>query len=307
MTGESPVGPRDARSLAATLGAVNPLIVAATWAVALVMIWGLVIEPGPRGPTGWLGFDSYAYWLAARRPEPYLALDLPGLDEQFGRFLYPPVFLQLIWPLAQLPWDLFSVLWSGMAAGVFIWLLRPLPWAWAVPAFVILCLEEVILGNARSLISLALVFALGRPLLWAVPVLTKVATGVGVLWHPFRREWGRAATALLTSATLIGLSVALDPKLWRDWLAYLMGSDVDPNDGWIGLTLRWALAVGIVLVAARRGSAWWLPAATALASPVIYIADLSYLAAVPRMLPGDCVAVSTRDGFGDKPEGIDRA
>jgi hypothetical protein len=116
---------------------------------------------------------------------------------------------------------------------------------------------------------------------WALPVLTKVASGVGVLWHPLRGEWRRFAVAVAAVAAVVAISAALEPRLWTDWLAFV--SEQPPTDGYVLAAGRLLLAVALVVVAARLGRPEWLAPATALASPVIYLADLSLLAAMPRL------------------------
>jgi hypothetical protein len=200
-----------------------------------------------------------------------------------GRYLYSPLFAQLLWPITRLPWEVFAPQWSLAMAAVFWWLLRPLSVRWRVPAFVLLCLEEVILGNVRALVAAALVLALRRPAFWALPLLTKVASGVGVLWHVVRREWRAVAVVAGTLTLLVAVSAAFDPDLWRQWVLFLRQEVVVPTGGYPLTVARWALAVVLVVVAARRGRPEWLAPATALASPVIYLADLSLLAAMPRL------------------------
>lgn len=253
------------------------------WSASAIWVWLLTVAQGPRGPEGgWVGVDSYAYWYAFQH-------DLYGYDEVVspgaltGRYLYSPLFAQVLWPVTRLPWEGFAPLWSIAMAAVFWWLLRPLAVRWRVPAFVFLCLEEVILGNVRALIAVALVLALRHPALWAIPLLTKVASGVGVLWPVMRREWRKVAVLLLTLLGLVAVSVALDPQLWLDWIAFLRQEIVVPTGGYPLAVARGLTAVAIVVVAARQGRPHWLAPATALASPVIYLADLSLLAAMPRL------------------------
>jgi hypothetical protein len=270
--------PTSARYLPAT----RTGVLVGLWVVALYWGWFLTIGLGPRGPEGWLGVDSFAYWYGASNPL-YEPNEIVREGQLFGRYLYSPVFAQLVWPLAQLPWELFALLWSGAAAAIFIWMLKPLPVLWSIPLFILLCLEEVMIGNVRAFIGLALILALKRPAWWAVPILTKVASGVGLLWHPWRSEWRHLFTALGGTAAIVAVSFAFDPALWVRWFDYMTSGVVTPPDGFVGGTIRLALAVAITGLAARSGQAWWLPVATALASPVLYLADTSYLAAIPRL------------------------
>jgi hypothetical protein len=253
------------------------------WVASAIWVWLLTAAQGPRGPEGgWVGIDSFAYWYAWDH-DLYAYDDIVQPGAKTGRYLYSPAFAQALWPLTLLPWQVFAWLWTLVMAAVFLWLLRPLPWVWRVPAFVLLCLEEVILGNVRALVAAALVLALRRPVFWALPLLTKVASGIGVLWHPLRGEWRRFFTALATVAVVVAVSVAISPALWVGWLQFLQDESLAPTDGYALAAGRWAAALVLVVVAARWGRAEWLAPATALASPVIYLADLSLLAAMPRL------------------------
>lgn len=254
-----------------------------------------IISLGPRARGEWLGIDAFAYWYAFEHDlyEADGIAQQTGSVESFARYLYSPLFAQLIWPLTQLPWPVFSILWSGSIAAVFLWLLRPLPWIWRIPMFMLLCLEEVLLGNVRAFIALALVVALKHPAAWAVPALTKAVSAVGVLWHPFRGEWRRfgVAIAALVGAVLVSFLAA--PDLWFAWIDYLRA--VEPTEVGVQATVgrpspvtyyfvRLPIAVLLVLMAALAGRPVWLAPATAVASPVMYLfADISFLAAVPRL------------------------
>lgn len=252
-------------------------LIVGVWGASLLWLAAITLYLGPRGPQGmWVGVDSYAYWNA-------FAQGLYNYEGGPGRFLYSPVFAQVLRPLALLPWPVFAWLWSGLVALVFWWLLRPVPLVWRVPAFVFLCLEEVIIGNVRALLALALVVALRHPAAWAFPLLTKVAAGVGLLWHPVRGEWRRLATACLATMGFAGVSWLTAPRYWDAWVEFLASGDVVPHDGFALAVSRIVLAVVVVAAAARLTRPEWLAPATALASPILYFADLSLLAAMPRL------------------------
>jgi hypothetical protein len=252
----------------------------ALYLVALAWTWLVVFGVGPRYANGWLGLDAAAYHQAWSH-------DLYGpLGPGVRRYLYSPVFAQIIWPLAQLPWRAFVLLWTAMVAFIFWWLLRPVPFVWRVPLFLILCLDEVILGNVRALMALALVFSVSQPGWWAVMILTKPATGVGILYYPLRSEWGALLRALGWTLGLAGLSAVIAPVLWRSWLEFLTSGSVVPTFGFPVFVMRLVVAVGMVVVAARKDRYWLVVIAVALASPVINPpSEISLLAAIPRMLP----------------------
>lgn len=258
-------------------------LVVGLWVAAAVWVWALTVAQGPRGPGGaWLGLDSYAYWYAFEH-DLYAYDDVVSEGAKTGRYLYSPLFVQALWPLLQLPWPVFAVVWSIAMAAVFWWLLLPLPLKWRVPVFVFLGLEEVILGNVRALIAVALVAALRRPIMWTIPALTKLASAVGILWHVFRGEWRHVVAAGAYVAFFVSVSWLMSPELWRGWIAFLADAPISPPGGYATLLFRGMVAVGLVLVGVWQRNPAWLAPATALAAPVIYLADLSFLSAVPRL------------------------
>ena len=49
-----------------------------------------------------------------------------------------------------------------------------------------------------------------HPAAWAFPLLTKVTTGVGVLWFAFRRDWRSLGIAIgATAVIVLAIEVAL--------------------------------------------------------------------------------------------------
>lgn len=262
----------DQRDTRRDLALVALYLLAGAWA------WLVIGVVGPRYANGWFGLDAAAYHAAWLH-------DLYGpLEPGVRRYLYSPLFAQAIWPLTELPWDVFIVVWTVTAAGIFWWLLRPLPLVWRLPLFVLLCLDEVILGNIRALLALALVLSATRPGWWALPLLTKPATGVGVLYYVFRADWGSLARALAWTGGLAAASFAIAPDLWRSWFQFMTSGDVEPTYGALVFGGRLLLAVAIVAIAARRRRYWMVVLAVAIASPVINIpSELSLLTAIPRL------------------------
>jgi hypothetical protein len=229
-------------------------------------------------PAGSFGYDSHAYWLAWRgglsssRP--------PGAQDAY---LYSPLFAQLIWPLTLLPARAFEAVWSLGLAVVFAWLLRPTPWRWRLPLY-LLCVPEILAGNLFGLFAAVLVLGTRWPGLWAVPAVTKIVPGgVGLLDLLLRRQWRSAGIAAAVSAAGCLASFAASPHLWVAWVHFLT-TTVDPA-GWRSRPAP-AVAAGAALVAvvalARRHRTL-LPVAMLLASPVIGPNTLTMLAAIPRL------------------------
>ena len=222
-----------------------------------------------------LGVDAHAYWLAARHGHPYGAA--PNTADAY---LYSPAFVQTIWPLARLPWPAFFAIWAAAEAFVFAWLLRPLGWAWGVPAF-LLCGFEIEQGNINAFLALALVAGTRAGAPWAVPALTKITNTLGPIWYLARRDWAALIRFALTVAAIVAISIAISPHQWVDWVKFLDKQ----HSGGIGLPLRVGSAIAITVFAARKRTTWLLAPAMVLASPVLQGVGeyLSLLAAIPRL------------------------
>ena len=228
------------------------------------------------------GSDCHAYWLAWRGPM-YAAG--PSTADAY---LYSPLFAQVLWPLAQLPWPVFAAVVSLTNALLLAWLLKPLGWAWSVPLW-LAGSPEVVSGNIDVVLALAAVVGLRRPLAWVVPALTKVAPCVGPIWFLLRREWRPLAIALGGTLIIALPSVALTPVLWRQWLVFLW---THAGESQIALGLRLSppliirLPIGLAVLAwgAHRNRRWTLPVAMLLCEPVLWQGSFTVLAAIPRML-----------------------
>lgn len=223
------------------------------------------------------GIDSLSYWQAWRH----------GLYTQWGTrtsYLYSPAFAQAIWPLTRLPWPVFSAVWAGLDLACLLWLLAPLRGAWRVAAL-LLFLPEIVIGNLWAMYAVVLVVGFKHPEAWALTVLTKITTGLGLLWFAVRREWRQLAVALSATAAIAALSVVIDPGLWRDWFAFLWEHRAgEPNRPPPPLTVRLPVALALTVVGALRGRPAWLVWGVALASPHFgYISNAVVLAALPRL------------------------
>ncbi|HYP45698.1 MAG TPA: glycosyltransferase 87 family protein [Propionibacteriaceae bacterium] len=245
------------------------------WAFGLVTaILSLILFPR----LGWVGFDAHAYWLAGRSPHPYGGL--PGTRDAY---LYSPVFVQLVRPLALMPWPMFLALWMASEAAVFVWLTAVLPLRWRIPVLLV-CVPEVLFGNVYGFLAAATVLGCRRPAFWTLPLLTKITPGaLGLLWLATQRRWRDVAVALLATGLLVSASFVWEPQLWHEWLQFLRQASGTGVGGW---TLLRTLAAGIVvLVSARLGQPWLLAIALWLGAPVLAASskDLALLCAIPRL------------------------
>ncbi len=258
------------------------LVDALWWAALPGALLFMALQVYEHVQKGVIGFDSHAYWLAARMPETWYLL-APRLRDAY---LYSPAFAQLLWPFGQLPWPVFQILWAATGAVLLFWLLKPLGWRKGLtltPFFV----TELMLGNVYILFATALVIGLTRfPGAFAVFAITKLAPSVVFLWFLVRREWCKAAIAVGTTVAILLASAAINPQAWVDWARFLLTST---GDGSVGAPVRAVVAAVVVIWAARTDRAWLLAPAVLLACPVFGgWGPLAVLAAIPRLraLPG---------------------
>lgn len=228
-----------------------------------------------------MGVDAHAYWLAWRGP---MYTTAPGTPDAY---LYSPAFVQAIWPLAQLPWPLFVSLFTVGLALALAWLLRPLGWKWGAPLW-LAGLPEVISGNIFILMAMAAVIGFARPESWIFVALTKISPTVGPVWFLVRGEWGKLTRCALSLAAITGLSVALAPSLWQEWIEFLR-NHIGDSTGAIGspfmppAIIRVPLGLALTVWAGRENKRWCIPISMLLCTPVLWLGSLTLLAAIPRI------------------------
>jgi hypothetical protein len=226
---------------------------------------------------GTFGFDARAYW----------AVDLASPYElgagALGAFTYTPVAARVFALAGGLAWPDFLWLWSAVLLATLIWLgWRRTLLVLALPPVAI----ELYHGNVNLLIAAAVALGFRYPLAWALPLLTKVTPGVGLVWFAVRREWRSLAVALVATGGLVALSVVVDGRLWSDWLAAVLRTNETPVDQPhlpVPLWLRLPLAALLVGWGARSGRRWTVPAGTVLAMPILWTASVSVLAALAAL------------------------
>lgn len=233
----------------------------------------LFVIVAPQAKT--VGFDAFAYW-SVDIADPY-ATHIGGL----GSFLYTPVLARLFAPATNLDWPTFLWLWLGVLLATALWLGGRRRWLW-VMAFPPVALE-LYHGNVHLLMAAAIALGFRYPAAWAFVLLAKVTPGVGLLWFLVRREWRNLAIALGASAVIVAVSLAVDYRLWVDWVNnQVLGSlQTDPSQPHIDipLLLRLPAAAALVIWGARTNRKWTVPLAAAIAMPVLWIAAFSVVAA----------------------------
>jgi hypothetical protein len=224
--------------------------------IAAVWMHVVVGDPGWRKPL----LDGFAYW-SVDPSDPYRN----GGVGSGGAFLYSPAIAQVFAVIGLLPRELFMIGWPLLSAAVAVWLARP----WS-PALLILALplsQDLLTGNIHILLAGAIVLGMRWPAAWAFVLLTKVTPGVGLLWFAIRREWRSLAIALVTTAVIVIVSIAIAWRPWLDWIALLQQSAPSEQSY---LYLRIVLAAAIVTWGALTDRRWTVPVAGMVAVPILW-------------------------------------
>src|SRR6185503_15491963 len=143
--------------------------------------------------TYWATGDGFSYALS----NPYV----------IGAYLYAPSFAQGLAPITStLPWPWFAALWTAAICAAYIWLVG----RWAFPLVLTGAVAlELYLGQIDVFIAAAVVIGFRYPAVWAFPLLTKVAPGIGLVWFLVRREWRNLAIALTATVAVAGVSAVV--------------------------------------------------------------------------------------------------
>jgi hypothetical protein len=260
------------------IGALQLAARVAAWSGGIIFAWlSVTLVASALG----FGVDSHAYW-AAWRGEMY-----DGAPATRDAFLYSPAFAQAVWPLAQLPWPAFAVVWGLAASATTVWLASGAGSAWVVPLSLLGTLE-ILTGNVNWVLALVAVFGLRYPGLWTIALLTKVTPALGPLWFLARGEWRKLAHAAGWAVAVSLVSFAVSPDLWRNWWDFL-SLHAGSSAGKVGsnflppLTIRLPLVVALIVWGARTDRVWTLPLGMAVVSPVSGIGQLVVLLAVPQL------------------------
>jgi hypothetical protein len=226
--------------------------------------------------------DVRAYW-GIDLAHPYAA----GIPGDHSAYLYSPAFAQLMAPFSLLPFEVFAIAWTALLVGILVWLVKPWP-----PALLMLALPaifEVLVGNVHLIIAAVVVLSFRWPGLWAFPLFTKITPAVGILWDFFRGSWRRFLGTVGLMVAIFGISFALNPTAWFEWVAFLTA---DPGGAEL-IVPRVLASVLMVAFGALTGRRWLVAVAVWLSLPVIYINSWVVLFAiirlkdrVPAVIPG---------------------
>jgi len=214
-------------------------------------------------------------------------------------YLYSPAFAQLMAPFSLLSWPVFAAAWSALNLGALAWM------AGARVAALLLIIpgspvaDEISTGNLHLLLGAAVVVGFRYPGSWALPLLTKVTPGIGLLWFAGRRAWRPFLWAVGITGLIALASFALAPDQWIAWFDVLQRSSEVPVSGSVAvipgpLAARVAVAALVALVAGATGRRWLAPIPLVLALPVPWSSGLSILVAMIPLGREDVMAAYRR-------------
>jgi hypothetical protein len=242
--------------------------------IASALWLAIVLLARPLGGQWRTGQEAFCYWIASLNG-PYALSDWT----QPVAYVYSPAFLQAIAPLTELPWPVFFGVWTALLLLAVRFLTGPRLFAVGV----LLAALELAGGNISLLLAVAIVIGFRWPAVWGLVLLTKVTPGIGLLWFAVRREWRSLGIALGATAVVAGVSWAMMPWAWADWVSVLI--NIAGRDGtWaavpVPLLVRLPFAIAVVVWGARTNRRWTVPVASMLALPALWYGGLTMLLAV---------------------------
>jgi hypothetical protein len=225
-------------------------------------------------------FDLHAYWITREGVDYANQHAGPA-----GAYLYSPAFAQVISPLTSLPLPLFAGIWTALVAGLLLLLTGRY-------VFVIAMLPPVLLSLVQGQLDVAYaavaVVGLRWPAAWALPLLTKVTPGIGIVWFLVRREWRQLAVAVGATLAVVVVSFLIDPAAWLSWLSFVYRAEFpsDPTLVYLPVPLhvRAPIALALVVWGARTDRRWTIPVAMTLAMPIVWFNSPTILVALAAPL-----------------------
>jgi hypothetical protein len=187
-------------------------------------------------------------------------------------YLYSPAFAHLIAPLTAQPLPIFMAAWTAMLAAVLYWLSGWRAFFLGALPFVAM---SIAIGQLDLLMAAVIVIGFRWPVVWALPIITKLTPGIGLLWFAARREWRSLAIALAATVGIIAWSAAIDPRAWAGWVEMLLRFELPTERNGIFLPVpvwvRLPLVALLIVWGARTNRRWVLPIGVCFSLPTVWI------------------------------------
>lgn len=261
--------------------------------------WGLLFASfiGIAVESGGLAYDTHSYWLAGRNVLADQPLYWPvGIDD-FGPYRYPPLFAQLVAPVALLPEAIFTWLLRAVSLVSLRYIAgswRAAGWWFLFPLFGFPALNELIVGGiVYPVAAMTLASLRGREWLapWAAALHIGPIVVIPFLW--FHRDRRAVVIGLASLAVACAVSAVLAPDYWIGYAESLRQQAASPLEATSLLrllptalpdfALRAFIALGLVFIAIRRNSEWLAFATHAIAAPTLWPTRLVPLLAIPHI------------------------
>jgi hypothetical protein len=224
-------------------------------------------------------FDFDFYWRATNFTDLYPA---SWLDPTYA-YVYPPPLAQLLAPFHVLPHDIVQFGWTLLCFLSLWYCCRE----WTLPVIsagiVALYLPNghvlgaglgaVLVGNVQIPLAAGIVAGMRQPAWFALPIVTKITTGIGVFWYAFRREWRAFGIGIGATLAIVAISFAIAPAAWAEYLSWTVDNYGKPSSPPIvgpPLPLRVLAAVTLVWWGARTDRPWVAAVAGGMAIPGLY-------------------------------------
>jgi hypothetical protein len=250
----------------------------------------------------WQAYDTYAYELAARHIRSGEPLYSAALIWTKGAFKYPPVFAQVMLPLAYFP-DVV-VDWAWRILGVLCLRYMCGSWRFAVVAALQWpVMAELAFGNVTLQLGAVALWSLRDSraaylLPWFAGMKFGPALLLPYLWftRPADRRPIVIGCAVFAAACLASFAIA--PGLWWDYagtFGWEASSQMNamfvyaivPDHGGLDLAIRFAIAAFAVLIAIRWRLDWLAYIAATATMPIFSLTRLAVLVALwPLCLRG---------------------
>jgi hypothetical protein len=147
---------------------------------------------------------------------------------------------------------------------------------------------SIAIGQLDLLMAAAIVIGFRWPAAWALPILSKITPGIGLLWFAARGEWRSFITALGVTACVVLLSFAIDPRAWLGWVDMLLRFEVPTAAAGVYLPVpvwvRLPLVALLILWGARTDRRWTLPIAITFSLPTVWLNTPTILIAILPLL-----------------------
>lgn len=241
-------------------------------------------------------FDAHAYWLAGAN----LLADetLYGVTSPtgYGAFRYPPVFALALAPASLLSPLVFDWLWRLVCLGALRYLVGSwtrVGWSlWLVPVTV-----EVAQANVALVVGASIFAALRGQMVGALPMSVAIKAGAVMALPYVWIHHARQRRALLAGAGVLGagsaITALLAPNAWPDYFGYLVGQAQTGDSGsalmiapdaFSDFMVRATLGLALGILGAWRKIPALVFIGAIIAVPVLWLASLSPLVALPRLM-----------------------